>query len=94
MYAEIERLIRDILELDDSMIYDVTMSDEDGELQIHTRFPVDLIRDILLDYYWRNTDTTAVHKTLVTTCKLDPLNVIELVGAVDELRTKNKTNLP
>ena len=51
---------------------------------------IHLLQNLLLDYY-KNTDYSGISKVLIQNCRVKPLDVIELLGAVDELKTKNKT---
>ena len=94
MYAEIEQLIKDKLDLQEIDIYEISVSDEDGEFGISTDRNFDLIRDLLLEYYYKEADYTFVCKSLVMNCQLEPLVAIDLLGAVDELKAKNKPNIP
>lgn len=94
MFTEIEKIIQDVLGSgSDFRYYDVTISEEDGEFQLNGSIPYDLIRDLLLSYYMRQITYEYITDALVSSCRLDPLDIIELLGAVDALYEKNKSNL-
>lgn len=94
MQIDIDRIINEVLGADEEREYHISYSDEDGELQINEALDIGLIRDLLLGYYYHGTDHAVVCKALVQNCDIDPLDAIELVGAVDDLKTNKKTDLP
>ena len=93
MYAEIEQIIREVLDIEVGEMYSVTISEVDGEIGLHMVFPIDLLRDLLMDYYYHKADYAAICNSIVKNCHLNPLDAIELIGAVDDLREKPKNDL-
>lgn len=94
MFTEIEKIMQDVLGSgSDFRYYEVTLSDEDGEFQLNGSIPYDLIRDLLLSYYMRQITYEYVTNALVSNCRLDPLDIIELLGGVDALHEENKPDL-
>lgn len=90
MYAEIEKLINNIL--GDQSGYVTEVYDEHEGFVISGDTSKELIKDLLLSYYYQNVDQAFVLRALVQNCKIAALDAIELMGAVDELKIKNNSN--
>jgi hypothetical protein len=66
-------------------------------VEVHDEMPTfflrvnkDFLRDILLDYYHGTQVREAVVQAICKNFKIDALDIVEILGAVDELKANKK----
>lgn len=96
MYSTIDDLVRKALKVDGQRGYFEPMPDAEmfddifGDYDEETK--VGLIRDLLLAYAYGTADREMTVKAICQYAKGNTLDIVELIGEVDELKQKRDEN--